>query len=411
MRIKSADSSVRLSVFMLCITAFFYAIIGNGYVLILLSLLPIIPRFFSYIDKIESNMVPWFVFAFLAVVSALFSSRPKESIKFIFLFSTYFAIKLVLQREFNWWKIFLKLAYIFSAANLLGVLLSLIAPNLMHKFAELVYSGENLEIYISFVKADTFPGLNSQTSLTAFFISIFIAFVASDIFQNPKKLLNYFLLALSIVALFLTKKRSFLIANIVAFLFLFWKSGRNKKSGSKFIIICLIGIVLYIVTEYSASWQGVLDKWEVIGSTGDISNGRFDRWEETIEIWKTAPFFGVGTNVFVNEYDLSSHNVFLQLMAEMGIFGVATFVLMIISSWRQIAYAFKQSECSGDSKAIYMTSASFYLQIVFIAYCFFGNPVYDMHFMLPYALFTALSGSYNNYLRMKSDENRDINIS
>ena len=74
--------------------------------------------------------------------------------------------------------------------------------------------------------------------------------------------------------------------------------------------------------------------------------GRQVFWSETIEVFKTAPFFGTGLNTYteaVQRYNPQwsgyySHNCYLQMLAETGIVGLASFlwIMFILTkeSWK-----------------------------------------------------------------------------
>ena len=136
----------------------------------------------------------------------------------------------------------------------------------------------------------------------------------------------------------------------------------------------------------------------------DPTNGREDLWMQTIEIWKKNPLFGIGAGSLMAVYELSSHNVFLQVLAEMGILGAAAYVLMLYFAFRDSYKSFKlilaDDALSLDEKINY--EASLYMQVVFIVYSVFGNPLYGISFVLPYVFFVAQLKSYSMYRRKQA---------
>ena len=81
---------------------------------------------------------------------------------------------------------------------------------------------------------------------------------------------------------------------------------------------------------------------------GDVSNRRFDLWNNAFELFKTSPIFGIsfGNNVTYAEEKLPNcymltngfavfdafHNMFMDLLSSQGIVGTIMFLLIMISS-------------------------------------------------------------------------------
>lgn len=70
---------------------------------------------------------------------------------------------------------------------------------------------------------------------------------------------------------------------------------------------------------------------------------RLNYWQETIEVIRIRPWFGQGPGNVVLEGARFSHNLFLQLWAESGIFAVTSFLWLIINglqkAWSKIKIA------------------------------------------------------------------------
>ena len=81
---------------------------------------------------------------------------------------------------------------------------------------------------------------------------------------------------------------------------------------------------------------------------------------------------------------MSAHNVYLQLLAETGVIGLAAFV---VPAFLSILAAMHRSESLleegpyGDSFCLW---ACLGVQFFFLIYCFSGNPLYDPQCYIPY---------------------------
>ena len=398
---KLSGLSTKAFISLLCITAFFYGIMGNGYVLMALSFLPVFYKMPYMIKKaIPFSWIPFTIFAF---VSSIISYVTVKSIVFVFMMIMLLFVRMILENEFGWQKFFFSLIISLAAVNVLATFVSVINPSLMLAYAKRVFSGETLDTYIQLFDTGAYSGLTGQTSINGFFISIFIAFTVNYIFTYPNKFWNYIWLALSIVALFLTQKRSFLIGNIVSTFVLLWRnSSSNTNKVKKVFSLILIAAILYFVVYYTPATKGLVEKIAALDKAKDITNGRAELWKATYYLWRRHSFFGVGINSVVYVYGLSVHNVYLQTLVEIGLVGFLGYLLLIFSSLGTAfkAYDMLLNNNSYNEKDKIICGTSVYIQGLFIVYSFFGNPLYGINFILPYTLFVAVSGSYLNIMRL-----------
>ena len=403
------------SILLLCITFFFYNIIGNGYILLLISILPIVMKLLNNLKKKAACPYAWVFFIIAIMFSSAFSLASSKTNNFLFLSIIIFIIKIVLDNEQDWQGYFIKMVVIFAAINVVATLISEMFPEVMTSYARKVFSGEALDIYMSLFNNGAYPGVNGQTSINGYFISLFIAYMVSEIITNPHKVLNYILLGFSVIALFMTNKRSFLLGNIIASGILFLTNIMSDKHKSRNLIIFVAVIVIvYLIFKYNSAANGVLKKMKALEESGDISNGRMTYWEYTYKIFKSFSLFGIGAASLEYTYGISTHNVYLQVLAEMGIYGFIVFIVFMLLSLKcsYKTYADMVEHNCGNERVI--SGMALYMQVLFVVYCFFGNPLYGINFVIPYMMATSVSKSYSNLIQStrgdELDENRDINI-
>ena len=395
--------SMRIFIIMICITAFFYNSIGNGYFMLILCLLPVCFKVFSMMTRLELNSSAMLMqFIAFAYISSRVSFLRDSSNKFIFMMIILLIIKFVLENNFGWQKFFSSLLFFITSLSVAATLLSVIAPDMMLSVAKVLFRGEAFDTYSILFHNESYAGIFGQTAINGYVISIFLAFIVAALFSKNKAKLHYVLLSAGIIALILTKKRSFLLANVIATLVLFIQNSKSderklKKAGRLLFLV----IAAFLVIRYAPATQGIMEKISLLEHSGDLTNGRAVSWNETIEIWKQNPIFGVGTNVMVRGYGISTHNVYIQILAEMGIFGSISYVLLLWTSFRRSEKAYqnilKDDMLAHEKKSIY--GVSIYMQVIFIVYSFFGNPVYGITFMLPYIVFVGVVDSYQKYRR------------
>lgn len=374
--------------------------IGNGYILLLVSTLPIFMKLLNIFNQSVRWSFYWILFVSAIILSSIFSNPPPKTHNFLFMSIIILIIKLILDNELDWQSYFIKILAIFAAINVIATLISVMTPNTMILYAKKVFSGEALEKYMDLFNSGSYPGINGQTGINGYFISLFIAYIVAEILTNPHKVLNYILLVFSIIALLLTNKRSFLLGNIIAAFILFCQNTLSEKhKGRNLIIFAAILIICLLIFKYSPAVNGVLEKMNALEKNGDITNGRSASWEETINIFKKKPFFGVGAASLEIVYGVSTHNVYLQVLAEMGIYGFITFVIFLLSSLKCSFKTYTSMVKYNLVNEKKISGMALYIQILFIIYCFSGNPLYGINFVIPYIMATSVSKSYSNFLQ------------
>lgn len=388
---------VNLSLLMFTIVGFFSFLIGNIYYLLIISVVPISLYIFSVMIAMGKENITWFVLLLFMWVSALITHIPLWSYKFLLAFCIMFIAKLIFESIYGWQNKFAKFFYICSLIHVAAILLSLVIPDVIRDIVSRFYVDEDYLRYTTFMEYGAFAGLTPQTGYAAYFASVLTGFSVCSVICDHKKVVNYILVLLSILAIFLTMKRSFLISNAVAIIFCFLINNKTDKIKNILKYVILI-IVAYHILSLIPETQGIFLKFENHINSGDISNGRFELWEETIEVWKKSPLFGVGINTLPRAYGIASHNVYIQLLAEIGVFGVLAFIVAVLvtffSSCSIYSKILSEKTTTSFDKVLYSTCI--YLQIIFLVYCFAGNPLYDLNFLLIYILSVACIKSKAN---------------
>ena len=125
----------------------------------------------------------------------------------------------------------------------------------------------------------------------------------------------------------------------------------NKKSPYTFWCYCLFYIIgaviglaaLVIIMAPILPAVGNMVNRFVNADGGELSNGRIWFWEFALEKFRQSPVFGIGWGGFKHYYhmrigDYSStgttvdaHNVYLQILCEMGIVGFVVFLCAVSS--------------------------------------------------------------------------------
>jgi hypothetical protein len=152
--------------------------------------------------------------------------------------------------------------------------------------------------------------------------------------QTRLRALFYALIAPMLFAMILGGSRGPAISLGVAIVLtsLLSKSRETKKSGIVVIVLVVVGMLIYLpqllLDRYFSS-----DKW-LTTETEEGMPLRIDRLSMAINRWIAYPFLGSGTSYNVVIY--YSHNLFVQILMEMGVVGLALFLVMFIPLTGQI---------------------------------------------------------------------------
>lgn len=168
---------------------------------------------------------------------------------------------------------------------------------------------------------------NDPNDLGMFFVmNIPILFYLKNSTENPLfKLICYSLIIGLIFGIYLTNSRGSLLG-LLSLLLLF---GYFKFSKIKFFLstLTLLPVVFFIIS-----------KFRTIDTEEASADGRIQAWYEGIQMFKQRPIFGVGKGGFMDHHDLTAHNSYVLIMAELGTLGyvlwLSTLLLTVLMLYR-----------------------------------------------------------------------------
>ncbi len=156
--------------------------------------------------------------------------------------------------------------------------------------------------------------------------------------------MNIIISTILATAVILTGSRGAALGLVVAILFLFFMS---KKSGTYLILTLLIIFLVYLfclnMMPYSLLQRFTLNS--ILSSGGA---GRVPLWHVGLLAFLEKPLTGWGFNTFMIitagafpesaylgvKYQQVAHNIFIQILSEMGIFGLIILVLALAGIFR-----------------------------------------------------------------------------
>lgn len=363
----------------------------------------IILRSFRPTVVLSSSFVAWFSIAVVALVSFLLlgsaaTGAPKRSLTFVV------AILVVLSLSTNksWIRPTMRIACCMLLVHALATLLFAVMPG----------------VYTGFVKPRFFPdaqdAIGAQSGLTAHYsyngmlLSAGVLLSAAELWSvsdgskgDIRTLVpRVAVLIAFVLALLVTSKRGPLLA-VVAALVLGLYVGSGKYKFSALLKIGLFAfaaaLVVAVLSQFVPQISTVFERFaEISGGLddADATNGRSYLWKRAVELWQSSPIIGHGWGTYRYYWEgrldvatNTAHNVFLNLLAEVGIAGLLLFLVAavppFVGLWRAMS---RRGEFGSDAPAV---TFAFMFQIFFLVYSFTGSPLYDIESYIFYLLLSC----------------------
>lgn len=298
--------------------------------------------------------------------------------------------------EKSWIASCLKILIVFAAFHAFCTVLFWLVPALYEPVKAAFFSA-------SYMAKDYRSGFTAHYSCNSIYLSLgFVCWVCGLIGAKSKlRAADIILASIFFFALFLTTKRGPLIASLVAIAVCYLYSNKEKFTGTALkallvVVIAVLGVVMLAAIVPGA--DSTLERFVEL-SEDETGNGRSYLYEYAWGMFCASPVFGNGWGAYsklvattslgsmyadLGFSSMSAHNVYLQLLAETGIVGLAIFVVSamatLVVSMRR-AHFHRTTGAFGESFCLW---ACFGIQIFFLIYCFSGNPLYDPQCYIPY---------------------------
>ncbi len=149
-----------------------------------------------------------------------------------------------------------------------------------------------------------------------------------------KKIVMGVMLGLFVWTMILTGSRGGLLG-FCAILGLVWWQSKHKG-------IMIFGLLAFMVVGWFMLGDASKERYMTIFSDDldESSQGRIDSWLDGLKMFLTRPLFGVGAGAFawarVENFGtyLNAHSLYIQVIAELGLFGVMAYFLFIRGIFR-----------------------------------------------------------------------------
>ena len=311
----------------------------------------------------------------------------------------FFALLLVwlFPPKYKWFGLVIKIIEVMGVIFVVTTILFYFSPSLYASYVGIVFPENSYLLLLNYHKGYMY-GLTKNSALTSAYILYALAINTIRIIYSgysKKNIYRIIYFACQLIALSLTVKRSALLFGALAILGVYLIRSQNRGKFFKAVsTLCVIVLLLTVAAQFIPGISTALDKTLVQGREGNISNGRFLRFNITWDLFMANPIFGIGwggmRETFTGVQSVSTdsaHNIYLQLLAETGIIGFFTFLFFFIANIVKCIRIPKTALISTEENIC--VGFSLFTQFYFLMYGFSGNPLYDIVFFMMY-LFSCI---------------------
>lgn len=372
---------INILYFLFCLTLYYVAIeileaLKPMAIVVLILGLMTFNKLSSEKIYIKPIVVLWMLSLFPFIISLFYTFDFNASLQFVLIYTATILIFIILSSSnLAIQKYTLDINYYFSVSIMIYTIISFALPSVF-KVIFLPLLNEKAErAYTYFINLGELSGISGQTGTNAFLLSVGLAFL---LFKK-KSFINIILICLFLFSIIMSEKRGILLANGVAYfsvLLLFMKFNYKRIITLTIVLMTLV-IALWIVLTNS-----------IYVDLNEFSSGRIILYREAIHIFSENYLGGTGINTYSSITGINTHNVYFQLLSEVGLFGLLFFITAQLSTFIYIL------RLKNICNYMYKNGLNYYLtvlyfQIFFFVYSFVGNPLYDYNFFFIYLLLIA----------------------
>lgn len=281
------------------------------------------------------------------------------------------------------------------------IIITLIDKNFVVNNFSFLYSESTIKSIIGRTASNAYGGLLGEVAYSAFAMNIGISIIVAKYLTYRKiTIANWIQLTIFIIGVLVSFKRSLLLIPVLAFLILFIISKKNNKIKNGIKLFTLLIVIILIVITIFPETLDTIGRFNTETTNGDVLNGRTELWEYSWEMFLQNPLIGLGycsytmfcaSNGF--EWNYMAHNIYVQLLGEVGIIGFIIFITFFINAIIKTLKSIKK-ECNEQN--LQLLYFSLFMQIVFLLYGLTGNPLYFPQQMMVYIICISILSNIRN---------------
>jgi len=150
-------------------------------------------------------------------------------------------------------------------------------------------------------------------------IALPLAFVA---WRRGRPVVNFFAVLVPVALLLWTTYLTHSRGGLVALAAIALMAARKKLGTTASTALAAVFILGMIALDFTGG-RGI--------SAADGTD-RLEAWASGLEMFKSAPLFGIGCNLFTDLHDITAHNSFVLCLAELGLLGSALWMALLVTT-------------------------------------------------------------------------------
>lgn len=335
-------------------------------------------------------------------------------------FSFLFAfLPIVFMTISSWKNLALNCIILFTIEHIIGTFFEIIFPNIYLKNILPLFPDFNSELLYQFEHSQM-AGITQHYSTNAAYLLIGLI-VLIFCFKNVKKSKNYkvfyfLLLSSNIIALFCTGKRTQVIFGLLSILITsivfnvknigIYLKKITKKNMCLSLVILLSSLLFLVLLPRDAN--PVLRTIDGI-KHGDLFSSRKPMYDLAISTFSENKLFGTGwgsykyiyfnSQILKERTYMDAHNIYLQLLCEVGIIGFLFVILFFIYNM-YVSYKLSKNH---KKDRLYL-KIFFCYQIYILFEGIVGNAFYDIPVLFPYTIFVCMMVNIKYFQKKESKE-------
>lgn len=310
----------------------------------------------------------------------------------------------VLQFSDDWVKVPYKIIDFFTFEHVFGTYFCYIFSDFYKSNILPIFSGNTgYADLINQVNQNMIAGFTTNygsnaTYLVIGFLSLFVRYIQKG--KKSKK--DILILSIIYLALLLTGKRGTLIFGTITAIMIYFILNKENVSSKIFKGI-FGGIILIIVLVIASGFiPNVSMIYDRIFNSSNLLNGRERLYDLAWTLFSDNPLVGIGWGNFKYYYSnfynvaeqLNVHNVYLQLLCEIGIVGTFIILGFMLHSLIKPYKMLKKDEYSCFKKEL---SISFAIQLFILLVGISSTPIYGVEALYPYLVSCVIPYAINYY--------------
>ncbi|MFI3260487.1 MAG: O-antigen ligase family protein [bacterium] len=363
----------------------------RNFLIILLPILAFIERIICSSGKFKVGLKGSRVFLLLVIVyyclfQTLYVSALESLLKYLVILMAIAAFWILKVQRINFIEKLIKYMNVYTIIISISILITVVYNEFIFDVLPFMLPSNisSLSVYKNELINGNFSGISLERSYAAFAMVVCIIINLSNYttpeynIKNNKK--SLFAVFLAYIALFCTGKRMlFFVAILVSFIIFLIHSTKiikTKLLKASFLLIFITLIIMSVFPDAGRVFDRLLDM-----NTFDTRIDNY--WKYCYEMFVNNPLFGNGINTFVdyitpyrNNEIYNAHNIYFQLLGEVGIIGFTIFMYFFISNLTITYKLLRKSISLNDSKNVYYLKIFYCIQILFLTYGISGNTLY-----------------------------------